>query len=103
MKRAWFAALLLTALPLATRAQEPIPRGQLLNPPPKFIPAPGEPKPPLGFGISGYGVRLKYSGPGYTKYRYTYPGYQNGFPPPAMYYYGYPGSGYSYGVGSGVW
>ena len=32
-------------------------------------------------------------------YRTTYPGYVNGFPPPAFLYYGYPQSGFSYGVG----
>ena len=51
------------------------------------------PRAPLGFGKSQYGVRVTYQGPGYTKYRYTYPGYVNGFPPPAFLYYGYPHSG----------
>ena len=32
-------------------------------------------------------------------YRTTYPGKINGFPPPAFLYYGYPQSGFSYGVG----
>ena len=56
-------------------------------------------RPQPGFGKSQYGVKVIYRGPGYVKYRYTYPGYVNGFPPPAMYTYGYPLSGYSYGVG----
>jgi hypothetical protein len=51
------------------------------------------PKPPPGFGKSQYGVRVTYHSPGYVKYRYTYPGYINGFPPPAFMYYGYPQSG----------
>ena len=41
----------------------------------------------------GHGFGWGYYGPGYVKYRYTYPGYVNGFPPPAFLYYGYPQSG----------
>jgi hypothetical protein len=59
-------------------------------------------RPQPGFGKSRYGVKVIYQGPGYRKVRYTYPGYEAGFPPPAMYYYGYPLSGFSYGAGAGV-
>jgi hypothetical protein len=59
-------------------------------------------RPQPGFGKSRYGVKIIYQGPGYRKVRYTYPGYEAGFPPPAMYYYGYPLSGFSYGAGAGV-
>jgi hypothetical protein len=48
---------------------------------------------------SGYGVDVIYQHRGYITHRYTYPGYKNGFPPPAFLYYGYPGSGFSHGVG----
>jgi len=59
-------------------------------------------RPQPGFGKSRYGVKIIYQGPGYRRVRYTYPGYEAGFPPPAMYYYGYPLSGFSYGAGAGV-
>ena len=36
---------------------------------------------------------------GNVTYRQTYPGYINGFPPPAFLYYGYPQSGHTHGVG----
>jgi hypothetical protein len=48
---------------------------------------------------SAYKVKVIYHYKGHTYYRYAYPGYANGFPPPAFLYYGYPQSGYSYGVG----
>jgi hypothetical protein len=48
---------------------------------------------------SGYAVRVTYHYRGRTVTRITYPGYVQGFPPPAFLYYGYPQSGFSYGVG----
>jgi hypothetical protein len=48
---------------------------------------------------SRYGEWVRVSRNGEVTYRYTYRGKTNGFPPPAMYYYGYPQSGYSYGIG----
>jgi hypothetical protein len=48
---------------------------------------------------SRYGEWLRVNHKGAITYRYTYRGYANGFPPPAMYYYGYPQSGFSYGMG----
>ncbi len=48
---------------------------------------------------SRYGEWVRVNHNGTTTYRYVYRGYTNGFPPPAMYYYGYPQSGYTYGTG----
>jgi hypothetical protein len=48
---------------------------------------------------SGYGEWIRVNTNGVITYRYTYRGKVSGFPPPAMYYYGYPGSGFSYGMG----
>jgi|GEM_PF-4275911 len=47
---------------------------------------------------SRYGVYVKTIRNGKPAYRYTYPGYEAGFPPPAWLYYGYPQSGHSYGA-----
>lgn len=47
-----------------------------------------------------YGVYVKTTTPdGKISYRYAYRGYESNFPPPAFLYYGYPGSGYSHGMG----
>lgn len=48
---------------------------------------------------SRYGEWIRVNHDGVITYRYVYRGYTNGFPPPAMYYYGYPQSGYTYGIG----
>jgi hypothetical protein len=48
---------------------------------------------------SGYEAIVIVRKPSGVTYRTTYPGYINGFPPPAFLYYGYPQSGFSYGVG----
>ena len=48
---------------------------------------------------SRYGEWIKIEKDGVITYRYVYRGFRNGFPPPAMYYYGYPQSGYTYGTG----
>ena len=48
---------------------------------------------------SRYGEWIRVNRNGVITYRYVYRGYSNGFPPPAMYYYGYPQSGYTYGTG----
>ena len=50
-------------------------------------------------GASRYGEWIRVNNKGVITYRYVYRGYKNGFPPPAMYYYGYPQSGYTYGTG----
>jgi hypothetical protein len=57
-----------------------------------FAAAPCPPK-------SRYGEWIKIEKDGVITYRYVYRGFRNGFPPPAMYYYGYPQSGYTYGTG----
>jgi hypothetical protein len=82
----------------STRAEEPQPQP---SPQQQQMQAPCD-RPQPGFGKSRYGVKIIYQGPGYRKVRYTYPGYEAGFPPPAMYYYGYPLSGFSYGAGVNV-
>jgi hypothetical protein len=43
--------------------------------------------------------RVVYRQHGPPVYRRVYPGYEHGFPPPAMLYYGYPHSGSSFGMG----
>jgi hypothetical protein len=48
---------------------------------------------------SRYGEWVRINNNGVISYRYVYRGFKNGFPPPAMYYYGYPQSGYTYGTG----
>lgn len=48
---------------------------------------------------SRYGEWIRVNHNGVITYRYVYRGYRSGFPPPAMYYYGYPQSGYTYGTG----
>jgi hypothetical protein len=48
---------------------------------------------------SRYGEWIKVNHNGVITYRYVYRGYKSGFPPPAMFYYGYPQSGYTYGTG----
>lgn len=49
---------------------------------------------------SGYGVWENYYDRGQlVKRQFTYPGKAWNVPPPAFLYYGYPQSGYSYGVG----
>ena len=61
--------------------------------PPRVTPR-GKPRRP-----SSYGVNLYYPQDGGLPRRYTYPGYKNGFPPPAFLYYGYPQNGSTTGVG----
>jgi hypothetical protein len=48
---------------------------------------------------SRYGEWIKVNHNGVITYRYVYRGYRAGFPPPALYFYGYPRNGYSYGTG----
>jgi hypothetical protein len=48
---------------------------------------------------SRYGEWIRIEQDGVVSYRYVYRGFRNGFPPPAMYYYGYPQSGWTYGTG----
>lgn len=48
---------------------------------------------------SRYGEWVRINQNGVITYRYVYRGFRAGFPPPAMYYYGYPQSGYTYGTG----
>jgi opacity protein-like surface antigen len=48
---------------------------------------------------SRYGEWVRVNHNGVITYRYVYRGFKSGFPPPAMYYYGYPQSGYTYGTG----
>lgn len=48
---------------------------------------------------SRYGEWIRVNHNGVISYRYVYRGYRAGFPPPALYYYGYPRSGYTYGTG----
>ena len=48
---------------------------------------------------SGYEAIVIVRKNNHVSYRTTYPGYINGFPPPAFLYYGYPQSGFSHGVG----
>jgi hypothetical protein len=53
---------------------------------------------------SRYGEWIKVKNKdGVITYRYVYRGFRSGFPPPAMYYYGYPQSGYTYGTGINSW
>ena len=59
----------------------------------------GPPQRPLKKTKSGYEVTAIVRKNNCVTYRTTYPGYINGFPPPAFLYYGYPQSGFSYGVG----
>ncbi len=54
----------------------------------------GRPVPP-----SRYGEWIRVNHNGVITYRYVYRGYRAGFPPPALYLYGYPRSGYTYGTG----
>lgn len=105
MKRFNVTLALLAGLlsPALAQAAEPVPRPQPQLP--EQIQQQQQypcDRPQPGFGKSRYGVKVIYQGPGYRKVRYTYPGYEAGFPPPAMYYYGYPGSGFSYGAGANV-
>lgn len=94
MKRWLLTGVVLAAMAApSARAAEPVMATEQCQPQQA-----GQRMPP-GFGRSQYGVRVIYSGPGYQKSRYTYPGYVNGFPPPAFLYYGYPNSGFSYGTG----
>ena len=57
------------------------------------------PQRPLKRTKSGYEATVIVRKNNRVTYRTTYPGYINGFPPPAFLYYGYPQSGFSYGVG----
>lgn len=61
--------------------------------PPRVTPR-GKPRRP-----SSFGVYLYYPQDGGQPRRYTYPGYKNGFPPPAFLYYGYPQNGSTTGIG----
>jgi hypothetical protein len=54
---------------------------------------------PLPRTRSGYEATIIVRKNNHVTYRTTYPGKINGFPPPAFLYYGYPQSGFSYGVG----
>jgi hypothetical protein len=54
---------------------------------------------PLPRTRSGYEATVIVRKNNQVTYRTTYPGKINGFPPPAFLYYGYPQSGFSYGVG----
>jgi len=56
-------------------------------------------RPRVPHSPSRYGVMATYHYKGQVIQRYTYPGYVDQLPPPAFLYYGYPQSGFSYGVG----
>lgn len=51
------------------------------------------------YARGGHSERIVYRQNGRVKQRLVYNGYVHGFPPPAMLYYGYPGSGHSHGIG----
>lgn len=48
---------------------------------------------------SRYGEWIRVNRDGVITYRYVYRGYPAGFPPPAVFFYGYPRNGYTYGTG----
>ena len=93
MKRSKLALFLAAALLMAADASAQERGIETPAYPPRVVPRGAVRRP------SGYGVDVTYQHKGYITHRYTYPGYINGFPPPAFLYYGYPGSGFSHGVG----
>jgi hypothetical protein len=59
----------------------------------------GRRKYPPRYRYSSYSETIVRTRNGHVTLRQVYPGYVNGFPPPAFLYYGYPHSGDGTGIG----